>query len=146
MRNLLKQRPDLDETKLARTQALMNKTVRDSLVTGYEPLIESIVLPDPDDRHVVATAIMAGADALVTYNLKDFPEEVLSPHGIEAQHPDVFLTHALDLSTGVVCEAVKRCRKRNKNPKYSIGEYLGALEKRELNQFVSDLREFAQLL
>lgn len=144
--NLLAQRPELDAAKLARTQELMNAAVRDCLIEGYEPLIDSIELPDPADRHVVAAAIKAGADVIVTYNLKDFPKEALALHGLEAQHPDIFLAHALDLGQGVVCEAVKRCRTRNKNPPYAIDEYLTRLEKRELTQFVSGLWEFADLL
>lgn len=50
----------------------MNAAVLDCLVAGYEPLIPSIILPDPDDRHVVAAAIRAGAQVIVTANLKDF--------------------------------------------------------------------------
>jgi predicted nucleic acid-binding protein len=40
-------------------------------VAGYEDLIEAIELPDTDDRHVLAAAIVGGADVIVTYNLKD---------------------------------------------------------------------------
>ncbi|MFO0135945.1 MAG: hypothetical protein ACK56U_20305, partial [Planctomyces sp.] len=72
--------------------------VRDCLVTGYETLIDAVTLPDPDDRHVLAAAIRAGADLIVTFNLKDFPEKDLKPYGIEAQHPDDFLTFQLDLA------------------------------------------------
>ncbi len=54
IRNLLKNRPDLSRDKLERTRHLMDKAVPDALVTGYEHLIDSIELPDRDDRHVVA--------------------------------------------------------------------------------------------
>lgn len=56
--SLSKNRPNLDQDRLARTRELMNKAVRDCLVTGYEPLIGGLKLPDPDDRHVLAAAIM----------------------------------------------------------------------------------------
>ena len=46
----------------------MNEAVRDCLVTGYEDLIASLSLPDPDGRHVLAAAIRGGADVIVTYN------------------------------------------------------------------------------
>lgn len=59
--NLTANRPDLDPQKLARTRDLMNSAVRDCMVTGYEPLIEAIDLPDPDDRHVLDAAIKARA-------------------------------------------------------------------------------------
>ncbi|MGW1741226.1 hypothetical protein ACWCPQ_20750 [Nocardia sp. NPDC001965] len=44
----------------------MNAAVPDSLVTGYEPLIEGLKLPDPDDRHVLAAAIKCHATMIIT--------------------------------------------------------------------------------
>jgi len=69
----------------------MNAHVRDSLITGFEHLIASIVLPDADDRHVVAAAIHGGASLIVTFNLKDFPPDRLDPYNLAAQHPDDFI-------------------------------------------------------
>jgi hypothetical protein len=43
----------------------MNEAVRDCLVTGYEGLIHTVDLPDPDDRHVLAAAIHADARAII---------------------------------------------------------------------------------
>jgi predicted nucleic acid-binding protein len=57
----------------------MNANVRDCLVTGFEPLISALRLPDPDDRHVLAAAIVGRADLILTFNLKDFPSESLAP-------------------------------------------------------------------
>ena len=74
-RNVLKNNPMLSSERLTRTRSLMNEAVRDCLVSGYEVLIDSLSLPDPDDRHVLAAAIRAGAQVIVTYNLKDFPAE-----------------------------------------------------------------------
>jgi predicted nucleic acid-binding protein len=75
--NLGKKRPDIPAEKLGSLRDLMNKAVRDCLVTGYEPLIESLRLPDPDDRHVLAAAIKSSAQTIVTTNLKHFPEAAL---------------------------------------------------------------------
>src|SRR5712691_5675823 len=88
IRNVLKDNPRLSAERLARTRALMNEAVRDCLVAGYEDLIASLSLPDPDDRHVLAAAIRASADVIVTYNLTDFPAAMLARFDIEAQHPD----------------------------------------------------------
>lgn len=71
--SLRRVRTDLDPAKLDRTRQLMNRAIRDVLVTGYEPLVEVLDLPDPDDRHVLAAAITARAQVIVTDNLKDFP-------------------------------------------------------------------------
>ena len=89
---------DLSAERLARTRTLMNEAVRDCLVTGYEDLIASLSLPDPNDRHVLAAAIKGRTDVIVTLNLRDFPAERLDRWGIEAQHPDEFLTHQFHLS------------------------------------------------
>ncbi len=60
-RNILKKRADLDANKLKRTRDLMNKAIRDVRVENYEGLIDGLVLPDLDDRHVLAAAIRCGA-------------------------------------------------------------------------------------
>ncbi|MGH3439915.1 MAG: PIN domain-containing protein, partial [Sciscionella sp.] len=65
--NLAANRPDLDTDKLQRTRELMCQAVRDCLVVGYEPLIDVLDLPDPDDHHVLAAAIKARAQVIVTH-------------------------------------------------------------------------------
>lgn len=81
IRNVLKSRPELKD-KLPRTRELMNNAVQDSLVTGYESIIENLKLPDTDDRHVLAAAIRSNAQAIITFNLKDFPNDVLVQYGM----------------------------------------------------------------
>src|SRR5579863_9090922 len=93
IRSVLANRPDLRREQLERTRRLMNAHILDCVVTGYEHLIDRLKLPDPNDRHVLAAAIRAGADVIVTMNLDDFPVKVLGPYGIEPQHPDVFVLH-----------------------------------------------------
>src|SRR5690349_13225654 len=78
IRNLLKNRPDLSEDKLQKTREKMDLHTRDCLVEGYEELIDGLTLPDPNDRHVLAAAIRASAQLIVTYNLSDFPSHILS--------------------------------------------------------------------
>jgi hypothetical protein len=146
IRSVLKDRPDLTRDKLERTRDLMNDHVRDGLVTGFEALIPTLTLPDPDNRHVLAAAIRCGADVIVTFNLKDFPNERLRPFGIEAQHPDDFLTYQLDLAENLVCTAAKRHRASLKNPPKTVEEYLDALERQCLPKTVSVLRRFGALL
>lgn len=67
-------------------------------------------MPDPNDRHVLAAAIVSNTSVIVTYNIKDFPEKEINKYGIEVQHPDDFLLNLIDLSYEKVCEAVKRSR------------------------------------
>lgn len=140
--NLLKNRSDLTRDQLERTRMLMNKHAADAIVTGYEDLIPSLQVPDPDDRHVIAAAIRARADVIVTMNVRDFPAEVLNPLGIDAQHPDEFILHLLDLAPGAVVAAAQRHRQSLKNPPKTVDEYLETLERQGLTQTVSTLREY----
>jgi predicted nucleic acid-binding protein len=146
IRNVLKDNPAISPERLARTRNLMNEAIRDCLVTGFEDLIASISLPDPDDRHVLAAAIRAGADVIVTYNLKDFPPETLARFDIVALHPDDFLVRLLDQAPGTVCAAVKRQRESLRNPPKSVQELLATLENQGLTQSVSRLSPFIDLL
>ena len=97
-RNLLKKREDLSEKNLQRTIDNMNTAVPDCLVENYEGFINSLELPDPNDRHVLAAAIKCQADVIVTFNLKDFPKKELKKYDVDAQSPDVFISHLFDLS------------------------------------------------
>jgi cytosine/adenosine deaminase-related metal-dependent hydrolase len=141
-RNVLKQRPDLTTEDLARTRCLMNMHVRDCLVTGFEHLIPSVELPDADDRHVLAAAIHAGANLIVTFNLKDFPQDQLKRYRLTAQHPDDFIFDLLDLHAARVCEAVASHRRSLKNPPKTADEYLDTLLKQGLTHTVGLLREW----
>jgi hypothetical protein len=142
IRNLLKNRPDLSREKLERTRQLMDKAAPDALVTGYKHLIPGLVLPDEDDRHVLAAAIRSGASLIVTCNLADFPPEALRPFDIEAHHPDEFILHLLDLSPGLVIEAAQHHRTSLKNPLKTAEQYLDSLESQGLTQTASVLREY----
>lgn len=146
MRNVQKDYPDMTQAQIERTRDLMNAHVRDCLVTGYEDLIESVTLPDPDDRHVLAAAIRAGAGVIVTTNLADFPKEALAKFGIEAQHPDDFIMHLLDLAPNVVCSAAKKQRESLKKPPMTVEHFLESLERQGLPQTVAVLRQFADLI
>src|ERR1700722_17309727 len=88
---LQKNRPDISDEKVSRLRTLMTAAVRDCMVTGYEPLIPSLELPDSDDRHVLAAGIKVNAQVIVTRNLKDFPKAKLAPWGIKAKSPDDFV-------------------------------------------------------
>ena len=120
----------------------MNAHVLDCLVTGYEPLIEDLALPDPDDRHVLAAAIHARAVVIVTYNLTDFPGKVLNPLGIEAQHPDAFVSRLLDLDAPAVCAAIRRQRLSLKKPQKTVEEILESLSRQQLLKTVARLKKF----
>lgn len=128
-RNLQVNRPDLDPEKLRRTRDLMCTAVDDCLVTGYEELIASLSLPDPDDRHVLAAAIRCGAQVIVTENKRDFPQDVMDRYGIEIQSADEFLCDQIDLFGPRVHQAVTYAAAAFKNPPRTIDDVLDALSK-----------------
>ncbi|MDQ3062390.1 MAG: PIN domain-containing protein [Acidobacteriota bacterium] len=140
IRNVLKSRPDLTIEQLTRTKELMNAHTRDSVVAGYENLSSSIVLPDAGDRHVLAAAIHAEAEFIVTFNLRDFPATVLAPAGVEAIHPDAFLELLLERDAEKVLLAAERQRQSLKNPPKSPDEFYQTLEMQGLNETVKILR------
>lgn len=140
MRNVLEQRPDLKREQLERTRQLMDAHVRDCLVEGYRELIPSLDLPDPDDRHVLAAAIRASADVIVTFNLKHFPAEKVAQYGVEAQHPDEFIMHLFDLNRAKVCAAAEEQRRSLRNPLKTVDEFLDVLLRQGLPQTVLSLR------
>ncbi len=146
IRGVLRNRGDLTRAQLDRTRELMDRNVRDCLVTGHEGLIPGLSLPDADDRHVLAAAIRCQADAIITFNLKHFPDEILAPLGIEATHPDDFVANELDLNPPAVCESVKIVRARLKKPQVSVKAYLATLERQGLKATATMLSGFAELL
>ena len=145
--NLLEQRPDIPREALDRTKALMNAHVRDCLVDGYQHLTETIAgIPDPGDRHIVAAAYHCGADAIVTFNLKDFPGEALRAYRLEAIHPDDFVWYQTDLNLAKVIWAVRTCRQRLKAPPLPIEDYLQRIEACSMPKTVAVLRQYAAIL
>lgn len=143
--SLLKQRK-FTRDKLNRVRELMDSHAKDAKVTGYEPLIDNLELPDPNDRHVLAAAIRCGANAIITFNLKDFPKSVLTQFGIDALHPDDFIYCHVDIAPSVCCSAIKKQRLALKNPEVSVDNFLASLQKQQLPQTISKLKEFSDFL
>jgi predicted nucleic acid-binding protein len=88
--NLLKKRPKLQRINLERTRDLMNFHIKAALIKDYEELEEQLLLPDTEDRHVLAVGIKSNAQFIVTHNIKDFPSKILQIHKIKAISPDQF--------------------------------------------------------
>ncbi len=127
-RSLRARRPDLAAEKFERVRTLLDASVPDCLVEGYEALIPTLELPDADDRHVLAAAIHGQADVIVTYDLGHFPARFLSEYGIGAQHPDAFVVHLLDLDEAGTIAAIRRLRTGLRRPPVTDEAYLTMLE------------------
>ena len=144
---VLKNRPSLKRAKLERTRDSMDRAIPDTLVIGYKNLIDSIPLEDdPDDRHVVAAAIVGKCDVIVTSDLGHFPKDVLKNFGLEAQRPDDFLANHFDLDPSTFCAAIRIARVSKKNPPYTVDEHLAHLTQIGLDETVSKLQQNMDLL
>ncbi|MCD0160471.1 PIN domain-containing protein [Deinococcus sp. 6YEL10] len=139
-RNLLLNRPDLGAPRVQRIRALMDQAVPDAQVTGYEALIESLSLPDPDDRHVLAAAIHAQADVIVTLNLKDFPREPLEPYGVQVMTPDTLLLALLEAEPLATRDALEGLRSSFRRPPVTWEELTDRLTQAGLIGSIAEIR------
>jgi hypothetical protein len=130
--------------KLKLTRMKMDMHVRDSLIEGYQELINDVTLPDPNDRHVLAAAIKSNAQVIVTYNLGDFPKICIEKYEIEAQHPDNFIRTLLDISPAKIIQKIKETRMSLKSPSKRPEEYLAILEQQALPRTVEYLRDYIE--
>lgn len=146
-RNILKNRPDLDEDRIDRTIELMNAHTRDCITEVPDELISSIEsLPDKDDRHVVAGALISRSHAIVTWNLRDFPMTSLDKYRLEPIDPDTFLEAQFDLDNGRFLECISRVRKRLKYPQKTVDEYLSTLMQQRLVKTATKLKQYKALI
>lgn len=133
--------PRLDRVRLIRSRDLMERACSRSRVTDYETIIETLSLPDAEDRHVLAAAIASEADTIVTFNLRDFPAAVLVPQGIQPLHPDTFLCGLFDQTPERFIVAVEQILSRLKNPPRTWDEHLAVLRSNGLPQIAVRLFE-----
>jgi hypothetical protein len=118
-----------------------DRGVPDCLITGYEHLVAGLDLPDPDDRHVLAAAMRANAQAIVTCNLRDFPDQILARYDIEAKHPDEFVLDSLDLAPGAVVQCVTAQAGALRRPPVVLPDRLDTRRRAELVRSIARLRE-----
>ncbi len=113
----------LDEWRLAAERLGLSAGVEIALMMDRFPLAmatgeadaRGLDLPDPADRHVVETALAAGASLIVTANLRDFPRNALAAVGLKAVHPDEFLRDLFLQSPEPIIAAVNATRQRASN-------------------------------
>jgi predicted nucleic acid-binding protein len=108
-----------------RRVSAMRDCFPEALVTGFEHLTGAM-RNDPDDRHVAAAAISAGAQVIVTSNLKHFRREDLAP-SLEAQSPGSFLTSLLSLRTGQMLRILQEQATDLENPPMTVEELINGL-------------------
>lgn len=145
VRNALKTRPEL-LNKLEKRVEQMNRAVPDCLIENYSLLIPALTLPDENDCHILAAAIAGHADAIVTFNLKDFPAEAIKPYNIEAIHPDDFVMNQIELNQIAGLGAIKTMRARFRNPPLSAQNLIQVFERNQLPQLAAFLKTAESLI
>lgn len=141
-RSLLKNRPDLNLESIKNTIKLMNDTYRSANieeVNNYDNFLQKLDLPDKDDRHILATAILSNAKFIVTFNLKDFPSNELEKYEVNAISPDDFCLILFENNSDLVQKAFFNQLETLKNPPLSIKKLLDNLERVGLPQTVKKL-------
>ncbi len=111
----------------------------DAVVTGYASLVEAMSC-HPKDRHVLAAAVRADAEVLVTFNLKDFPSECVATFDVEIVHPDAFLLDQLDLYPGPTVDVLHQLIRGYSRPELSIDDLLVALAGAGVPEFARSVR------
>ncbi len=139
MLNVVGNYSDISREDVEYTRSQMDRALPDAQVTGHKHLIEDLSLPDPDDNHVLAAAIHAETDYIITFNLEDFPDAKLRTHGVKAIHPDVLMSTLMSSSMEKLLKVVKRHRTSLRKPPLDREEYLEVLKATGLEKTVEKL-------
>ena len=142
--SLARDRPDITRERIDEIRDLMDKAFPDASVRGFDASIDSLDLPDSNDRHVLAAAIHANADVIVTLNIRDFPGAALQPHEIALRAPDAFAHELLEKDEQTVIRAVRAHRAALRRPPRSADEHVDAYGAIGLPTFAKALASFSR--
>lgn len=92
----LEHRPSRTRFDLGEVAASLEALGPECRVSGYEARARTLSLPDDNDRHVLAAALTAGADVLLTFNFRDFSPRYTRDLPLRVWRPDPFLTALLE--------------------------------------------------
>lgn len=140
IRNLAKNNANLSAERLRRTRDLMNGVLPDADVKDYKKHIETVHLPDPDDRHVVAAGISARASLIVTWNTAHFPDGELVKHGLKTRTPDELLIELYNARQDIVVAATANARRNLTKSGISPRDFLEALDRQRVHRFVDAMK------
>lgn len=113
---------------------------------GIATIEPSLQLPDKDDRHVLAAAIVGHADCIVTDDKRGFDEAIVNQYGIEVIDTDKFISNQLDLDEYQALAAFKAMRLRWGNPKAEPDDFCAVFEKNKLLLTAQRLKERIELI
>lgn len=123
-RSAQRRHPDISDDKLDQMQAIMSEQFAGAEITGYDAIVGALDLPDVDDRHLLAAAIVGRCHGVITANLKHFPPDKVAPFKMEIVHLDDFIVNIIDLHPSRAVAACKRHRAAMTKSKPTQDEYL----------------------
>ncbi|MBD2492741.1 PIN domain-containing protein [Nostoc sp. FACHB-280] len=109
-----------------RLETRMKAAFPEAIIEVPDELTEAMT-NHPGDRHVLATAIVARANVIVTSNLKHFQEKDLASWNIQAQSPDEFLTRLYNSNPQKMLEVVERQSQSLRKPPMNLVQLLDLL-------------------
>jgi predicted nucleic acid-binding protein len=135
---ILEEVGDVLEKKLGYSQqqrerrlAAMRKAFPEAIVV-IPARLDSFDCPDDGDRHVLAAAVKGQANAIITNNIKHFPDACLEEYGLLCQSPDDFLVNQFHLNQPLVIDKLDQqaavihqtrnemiCKLKNLTPQFS---------------------------
>ena len=146
VRHLAAATPTIPRERWQNIRRLMNEAVPTATVSGYQDHIQALVLPDPDDRHVLAAGIAAGASRILTWNLRDFPASELKKYGLRAQSPDDFLAELCDQVPDLAVGSLANARRNLNKTRVSAMDFIEILNKQNLVQLAKRMRRHLRRL
>lgn len=126
--NKLSERNPNARTSLEKTRKRMENAVPECLVRNYSSIEHSLQLQDMNDRHVLAAAIHSGSEFLLTENLRDFPDSILSLHQITAISVDDLFTAIVEQYQDKLLGALRTIVKRLRNPPITLEDWCLRME------------------
>lgn len=130
----------------SKQRGMMERAFPEAMVTGHEVFIQGLTLPDPGDNHVLAAAISTSASVIVTDNIRDFPSELLSPHGVEVRSSDDFIADTIEVDPVEAILALRRMRERFKSPNLDVETIIHRAEAQGLLQTATLMQDYRSLL
>jgi predicted nucleic acid-binding protein len=128
--------------QVMRLEGNIKKYFTEAMVEVPDTLVEMMTNHE-GDRHVLAAAVNAEADIIVTSNLKHFQQKDLAPWKIQAKSPDDFLSELYNLYPEQIVKVLLRQSGRLKNPPMTLGDLLDLLSKKDganLENFTNQIR------
>jgi hypothetical protein len=130
-----------------RARAAMETAFEDAMVSDFDRFMSAADgLPDPNDAHVVAAAIMTRASMIVTENLKHFPPANLATLNMEAKSADEFIADTIALDEGRAVAAIRQMRERFNRPAITAETLLLKMEAEGMQEAVDLLRPYIESL